>query len=168
MLQNDGVDISFNKIEKFLESIGIKTEYMDKRKIVKYLIHKGYAQGVLETYNNYLGANQKYYVPNKKISPYKIIELINSCNGVAVLAHPNTLKLSNGELKKKIFELKTAGLQGIEVLNSRMKLNQIEEYREIADNFELLKTGGSDFHEPSRDKMGVEISEENYIEIKKN
>lgn len=167
LLQDDNFDISLNKLKDYLKSINLSYDIIDKRKIVKYLIYKGYVTNVIEAYIKLIGLNRKYYVPNIKISPYKIIELIDQCHGISVLAHPNTLNFSNEDLLKRIINLKNYGLFGIEVLNKKMQTNNINFYAQIADELELIKTAGSDFHDSSVDSIGIKVSNSFYNGLKK-
>ena len=166
-MKQDGFDISKEKIEKYLEQIGLITDIMTKRSIVKYLMYKGYSNSIVETYNTLIGKRQKYYVPNKKICTQDIIKLIVECGGVPVLAHPITLGLENKELYKTIERLKSYGLCGIEVINGKLKLDNLQFYKQIANELELLETVGSDFHEPRIDNIGIDVDESMYNDIVK-
>ena len=166
-MQQDGFDISKEKIEEYLRQIGINFDIMDKRKIVKYLIHKGYSNSIIETYNKLIGKGQKYYVPNKKISPQDIIKLITSCGGISVLAHPKTLGLDDENLYIAIKRLKEYGLTGIEVINGKIDNNMFEKYKKIAMQLDLLETVGSDFHEEKIDSIGIEVDEKMYTGLVK-
>lgn len=155
-LKKDDFDISVDKVIKYLNNIKMDFEVIDKRKIVKYLIYKGYAANVMESYSKLIGFNQKYYVPNKKISPEEIIELVKECGGISVLAHPNILNLYNADLENLIKKLKYQGLEGIETINKKMKLDSSFDYSNIAKKMELIQTIGSDFHDLEFDEIGLD------------
>ncbi len=156
-LQDDNFDISVEKIINYLDSIGVNFDIMDKRKIVKYLIYKGYANGILDAYNKLIGKGQKYYIPNIKINPQEIIKLINSCEGIAVLAHPHTLNLNYNELYNLVNELKEYGLAGIEVING-VCFN--DDAKRISSKLGLLETAGSDYHDSKTAQIGIEVENE--------
>ena len=164
-MNQDGFDISKEKIENYLKQIGINSDIMSKRKIVKYLIYKGYSNSIIETYNKLIGKGRKYYVHNKKISPQNIIKLIKMCGGFSVLAHPVTLGLDDRNLYSVVEELKNYGLSGIEVVNGRLKNQTFENYKKMALQLDLLGTVGSDFHEPENDNIGIEVEEKMYNNI---
>lgn len=166
-MQQDGFDISKEKIEEYLKQVGITFDIMTKRKIVKYLMYKGYSNSIIETYNRLIGKGQKYYVPNKKMSPQEIIKLIKMCGGVSVLAHPTTLALGFDDLYKIIERLKCYGLSGIEVINKKFKNEIFEKYQKIAMDLDLLETVGSDFHDPEIDNIGISVDEKIYTGIVK-
>lgn len=164
-LRKDGIEVSIKQLKDYLDSINLDSQILDKRKLVKYLIHMGYSSTIVETYQKLIGKGQKYYVPNIKLSPKEIIELVKSCGGKTVLAHPNTITKDNKMLLSIVDELKSLGLFGMEVKNDKMKLTQTEFYQIIAHRNELLETFGSDFHNPNTDYVGVEIEQEKYKKI---
>ena len=166
-MQQDGFDISKEKIEEYLKQVGINYDIMNKRKIVKYLMYKRYSNSIIETYNSLIGKGQKYYVPNKKMSSQDIINLIKMCGGVPVLAHPTTLSLDFDDLYIVIERLKSYGLSGVEIINKKNKNGMIKDYRKIARDLDLLETVGSDFHDPEIDNIGIGVDEKIYTGIVK-
>lgn len=165
LLQKDGYIISVDLLREYLKNINLDYTILDKRKLVKYLMYMGYSNSVIETYNTLIGKNQKYYVPNKKISPEEIIELIDKCGGYTILAHPNTITNDKQLLIQILTKLKSIGLFGIEVINNKMKLCDTEFYQQLAKEYSLIETYGSDFHNPMCDRIGIEITKYNYEKI---
>lgn len=71
-----------------------------------------------------------------------------------MLAHPSTLKLSNDKLRNYIIYLLEMGLKGIEVNNlDKTSIQELEFYKLIAKELDLLKTCGSDFHNEHTTKL---------------
>lgn len=160
-----GIDISSKKVFEYLLSNNIKCDFLDKRHIVKYLIDYGYTKDVFDTYSNLIGRGTDLYIPLKKIMPVDIIELINKCGGVAVLAHPYTLSLSEKQLLLKIKELVEYGLEGIEIINGKLPKENILQYKTIANQLKLLCTVGSDFHSNKKQDIGIECEEYIYNDL---
>ena len=71
-LSLDGYDITINKLYEFLIENNLSIDLLDKKKLVKYLIYKGYAETVLDAYNKLIGYGQKYYIANYKITPNRL------------------------------------------------------------------------------------------------
>lgn len=159
-LKQLNINISKEIIDEYLNSIGIKYKYLDKRHIVKYLIHKGYTNNVPDTYNNLIGRGTKLYIPLKKIKAKDIIELINDSGGVSVLAHPSTLFLDEKDLLLKLKDLQNYGIDGIEIINNKMSQEQEILYNSLADKLNLIKTVGSDFHSIEDNDIGISCNEE--------
>lgn len=162
-----GFDISKDSIDEYLSSIGIKYDFLDKRHIVKYLIYKKYVKDVQDAYCNLIGRGTNLYMELRKIPASEIIELINKSGGVAILAHPYTLNLSDKELLLKVKELLNYGLDGIEVINSTSGKDKEMDYRNIAQKLGIIYTVGSDFHSKKAQNIGILCEEgihENLVE----
>ncbi len=118
---------------------------------------RGYVKNRDEAFEKYLGKGKAAYSERQKFTPIDGINIILQAGGLPVLAHPFTLEMSNKELEKEIALLKEAGLMGIEIYYPQHTLAQIEFYLALAKRYELLATGGTDFHGSSIPdiKLGV-------------
>jgi len=135
-LEAQKIHISVGEVRKFVhgESIG-------RPHIAHALMERGYVKSISEGFDRYIGLGAPAYVPRYKLTPEEGINIIREANGVAVLAHPGVHRLEGG-----IPEWVKMGLQGIEVLHSEHKLDDEKRYHAIAQQYNLLTTGGSDFH----------------------
>lgn len=166
LLQSDFYDISEEKVRDFIKRIHAKDDVLDKRKLVKYLLDKGYAKSVLDAYRSLIGVGQKYYIPIRKIDPIEVINLIRSGGGYAVLAHPRSLNLDQDSLRELILNLEKNGLYGVEIENINNQQLNYAYYDGLLKDTDLLCTFGSDFHS-KQDPFGVDIEEKYYSEIEK-
>lgn len=114
--------------------------------IAQVMHSKGYVDSVNEAFRAYLGSEGKAYVPKDKLGPRQAIELLKSVNATVVLAHPFLLGLQGPDLRGVIRQLKDYGLDGLEVYYTMHRPDQTETYLRIAQDMDLLVTGGSDFH----------------------
>ncbi len=73
---------------------------------------------------------------------YKALDLIHSSGAVAVLAHPTTYK--SMDLFKELTEKKL--IDGVEMYHPRNSKEDMAEIKRIADEANLIITGGTDFH----------------------
>ena len=134
--------------------------YITKRDIIDWVLCNNYSESVEEAANIFTNKNSRSYVPKYSLSFNEVVQVIKSSNGYVLLAHPNTLKYSHCELEDFILLLKKQGLDGIEVINSsKMDNTDIVFCKYIANKYNLLTSGGSDFHNSNSPSIGVEGSE---------
>jgi Predicted metal-dependent phosphoesterases (PHP family) len=131
-----GVHLSVKEVQQFAhgESIG-------RPHIAQALVEGGYVRSVPEGFDRYIGIGAPAYVPRFKLTPEEGIKLIRAAHGVAVLAHPGVQRLEEG-----IESWVEAGLQGIEVIHSKHNADDERIFSALAKEFDLITTGGSDFH----------------------
>jgi len=111
--------------------------------IARALLERGYACTVEDAFRRYLVPCN---VPKCYWPIDDAIKEIRRIGGVAVLAHPTTVSADRQELRDIIIEISDMGLDGIEVFNNMAQADEMEFLRRLADDAELLVTGGSDFH----------------------
>ena len=115
--------------------------------VARAMVKAGLCRTLDEAFERYLKKNRPAWVPKFKMSASEAIELIHQAGGVAVLAHPG-LNHSDSVIPSMV----DAGLDGIECFHTKHSTSIAEHYLEIADQFHLLVTGGSDCHGMSKGK----------------
>lgn len=111
--------------------------------IAQALLEAGHVTSITEAFDLYIGRNGPAYVERAKLTPVEAIALIHSVGGMAVVAHPRE---TEGTLEM-VPELAAAGLDGIEVYYYHdYGPGSIEELLDLAARYDLVPTGGSDFH----------------------
>lgn len=120
------------------------------------LIKKGYVTSIKEAFDTVLSVKHGLYEQPKRYSVQEVIEFISSINAVSVLAHP-LLNLSKQELVDFLPKAKEYGLLAIETKYSRYTKEECEFSTQMAKEFGLLESGGSDFHGENKPdiKIGV-------------
>ena len=141
-------DIVFST-EEILEILNRKSN-IGRPDIAKLLIKHGYVSSIKEAFDLYLeGVYQRCGKVAKGLQVEECIKLIKEAGGLAVLAHPITLKKSKEELDDLVGQLVNYGLDGIEVYHSDHSPENNEEYLNLANKYNLLISGGSDYHGPN-------------------
>ncbi len=159
ILRKDGMDISYDDV-KMLAGVDIIT-YRD---IVKFLYQKGYVDDPRDAYTKYIGNGTKAYVPSRTLTYKEILNLIEDCYGISVIAHPFTIK-QDVNLEELVCNMKKEGLLGMEITLSKVTSEQLRRYRYLIDKYNLIETTGSDFHNSEYDKLGIEVSDDYMTEI---
>lgn len=149
-LQKAGIDITFEKLQAANEgSVITRAHY------ATYLLEHGYVKDRNHAFDKYLGDHTPYFVPREKITPEMGIQLILSAGGVPILAHPVLYHLSDAHLEELVGKCKSAGLKGIEAIYSTYSPSEERQIRRIAKEYDLLISGGSDFH--GKNKAGLDL-----------
>jgi len=119
--------------------------------IARLLLEKGYARDQRDAFDRYLIPCN---VPKMRLSPQQGIELINQAKGVAVLAHPLIMTDERQTLNQNtqidlVRQMIGWGIEGLELYYTGYQLPQLQPYLELAKQYNLLITAGSDFHQES-------------------
>ena len=115
--------------------------------IAKLCVKNGYAKTIQEAFDLYLiDAYKKTRKNNAGLSYQECISLILSSKGIPVLAHPCSLELNEKELLLLLKDMINIGLKGIEVYHSNHTKEQTKQYIKLAEENNLLISGGTDFH----------------------
>lgn len=126
------------------ESVGAEAGGTVNRAVIgAYLVRHGFCGSMEEAFDKWLNLDRGLYVPPKRPDAFEIIHFIKSIGAVAVLAHP-FLNLEEPELREFLAEAE--GLDGMEVYYPKFSEEQISLAGAIADEFGLVRSGGSDFH----------------------
>lgn len=109
--------------------------------IAQAMVKMGYVASAGEAFDLYIGRDGPAYVERYKLSPLEAVSLIKQAQGLPVLAHP--LKVIHF-----LPDLVEGGLIGLEVYYNGYSAEDIRELADLARKFDLIPTGGSDFHGP--------------------
>ncbi len=126
--------------ERVLEIAGDGT--IGRPHIAQAMQERGHVKLFQEAFEKYIGYNCPAYVERDKVTPAKAVEMVIKARGLPVLAHPLTFP----EPEEMAAELKKVGLVGIEAHYKSYSTDDIERMVNIANQHNLIATGGSDFH----------------------
>ena len=121
-------------------------EVVGRPHFARALIARGHVKDKDEAFGKLLARGQPAYAERFRLSPADSISMIRAAGGVAVLAHPCSLKLGQKQLRALLLELRAAGLEGLEVYHSEHNPSQTRLYHRLATDLGLALSGGSDFH----------------------
>lgn len=107
---------------------------------------KGYASSPWTFYGKYLSCGAAGFSILKRPSPEDTARMIRACGGVCSLAHPGRITMEAEGVTALIERLIPCGLAGIEAVYSGHTFNETQYYKELAEKYGLLVTGGSDTH----------------------
>ena len=109
------------------------------------LMEQGYVTSIREAFDTILSDSGGFYVPPARLQLTDVIRDLRRMGVLPVLAHP-LQELTEAELRELLPHGIEAGLAGMETMHSSYSPEVIALAERIAKEFDLLPSGGSDFH----------------------
>ncbi|WP_374662091.1 3',5'-nucleoside bisphosphate phosphatase [Inhella sp.] len=122
----------------------------------RWLVEAGHCRDVPEVFRRFLTEGKPGFVPHRWASLSDALAWIHGAGGVAVIAHPARYKFTPNEELALFTDFKAHGGQAVEVVTGSHSASDAARYAEVALEFGLLASRGSDFHAPgeSRTELG--------------
>jgi len=155
-LRSMGVAIDPEAVRPFVSG-----GFMDRQAIAKCIVAKGYTKSVRYSWINYL--DKIDYIEGELIKPEDAFNAIHAAGGKAFLAHFH-LKIglkgySDEEARVWLKKLKELGLDGLECYYPSFSEEDRLRCAEYIEEFDFLKSGGSDFHGANRPQVKLGVGE---------
>jgi len=155
-LREMGVELTIEDVEPFVVG-GL----MDRQAIAKFLIDRGYTSIMKESWIQYI--DHIPYIEGELIDPKTAIDAIHAAGGKAFMAHfhlPIGLKgYTEAEARERLQELKDMGLDGLEYYYPSFTKEDQLRCAQYIEDFNFLKSGGSDFHGANRANIQLGVGE---------
>ena len=125
-----------------------------------WMVERGHVQDHNEAFDRYLGQGKTGDVKAFWPELARVTGWIVQSGGVAVIAHPLKYKFTGMKLRRLVVDFVAAGGGAIEVLSGRQTPDQIRHLKNLAGQYELEISIGSDFHRdsPYGAPLGVELA----------
>ncbi len=140
-LQEMGFDVTWEQVQRIAGDASVGRPH-----VAQALFEKGHVATVKEAFDKYIGRNGPAYVEREKMTPAEAVKTIISLHGVPCLAHPRDVTPDDSKLEGILAELKEAGLVAMEVYYKAYDPEAVARLRAMAERFDLLPLGGSDYH----------------------
>lgn len=123
-------------------------ELISRTHFARFLVESGVCRETNEVFRKYLTEGKPGYVEHRWATLKDAVTWIREAGGVAVLAHPARYKFSPNEEFALFTEFKSHGGQGVEVVTGSHSAAEYLVYADMAREFGLAASRGSDFHSP--------------------
>ena len=162
-----GRDLRAQEMSDGLAAVGIKGAYqgalqyvgnprlISRTHFARFLVETKVCSDTHEVFRRFLTEGKPGYVPHRWASLGEAVNWINNAGGIAVIAHPGRYKFTANEEFALFSEFKTHGGQGVEVVTGSHTINQYDKYAELALEFDLVASRGSDFHGPGESRLDL-------------
>ena len=143
-----GVSITMDEVEaEAHKDTADKKKPVGRPHIAAVLLRKGYVSSIKQAFDKYLAQGAPAYFDKERLTPQQALDLVRQSGGLPVLAHPVQLRTENdAQLERVVKDLVDLGLAGLETIHSDHDAELVEKYTALAKRYNLLTTGGSDFH----------------------
>ena len=136
-LSDLGMEIDWQRVCEFAQGGSVCRPH-----IAHALFEKGYVGSEKEAFDKYIGHGGPAHVERYKLLPSDAVKLVVDAHGLPVLAHPADIP----DLNELVSELKAVGLVGIETYYRDYSADIIAGLSKIAEQYDLIPTGGTDYH----------------------
>jgi len=111
--------------------------------VAEAMLERGYVASVQDAFDRFLGRDGPAYAERPKLLTTDAVAFVQRFGGLAVVAHPFD---GPQDLETLLADLKPAGLVGLESYYGTYTAEQVQSLVATAGRFDLIPTGGSDFH----------------------
>jgi len=140
-------ELGFNMTLDEIISASEEKAQIGRPHIARVMVKKGFADSIDDAFDTYIGKGKPAYIDKPRVDTAKAIELILSAGGLPILAHPGLLEVVDfNAYEYLVSELVPMGLKGIEVYYPNHSAEETDYFADLAEKFNLLVSGGSDFH----------------------
>lgn len=130
--------------------------YVNRAHIALELVEKGYCPSVRDAFKTLLSKDGPYFRPRVFPNVFDMIDYVEKIGAVSILAHP-FLQFDEDGLREFLTEAKKHGLCGMETVYTEFSDMQTKILKNIAKEFELLESGGSDFHGTAKPDVAMGV-----------
>lgn len=124
-------------------------DLISRTHFARYLVEIGVCSEAHDVFKRYLTEGKPGYVEHRWATLSDAIHWITQAGGEAVIAHPGRYGFTPNEEYALFTEFKAHGGRGVEVVTGSHTVPEYAKYADMAIEFDLLASRGSDFHDPS-------------------
>ena len=130
-------------------------ELISRTHFARFLVETGACQDTNEVFRRFLTEGNPGYVPHRWASLKDAVQWIVQAKGMAVIAHPARYGFTPNEEFALFTEFKNHGGQGVEVVTGSHTPAEYVTYADMAKEFDLFASRGSDFHSPDESRIDL-------------
>lgn len=140
-----GIPDAFEGALKFVGN----PDLISRTHFARYIVELGVCADPHDVFRRYLAEGKPGFVPHSWARLSDAVRWITGAGGVAVIAHPGRYDFTPNEEFALFSEFKAHGGRGVEVVTGSHTVAEYARYADMAIEFDLLASRGSDFHDPS-------------------
>jgi predicted metal-dependent phosphoesterase TrpH len=137
-----------NAFEGAIQFVG-NPDLISRTHFARFLVETGVCKDTNEVFRKFLTEGKPGFVPHRWASLRDAVHWITGAGGMAVIAHPARYKFTPNEEFALFTEFKALGGGGVEVVTGSHTAAEYVVYADMAREFGLAASRGSDFHSPN-------------------
>lgn len=131
-------------------------ELISRTHFARFLVERGHCADTSEVFRRFLAAGKPGYVPHRWARLGDAVGWITGAGGIAVIAHPARYTRFTPTQEYALFsEFAAHGGRGVEVVTGSHSAADSVKYADMALEFDLLASRGSDFHSPTESRTDL-------------
>jgi 3',5'-nucleoside bisphosphate phosphatase len=143
-LEKAGIGGSFEGALKYVGN----PDLISRTHFARHLVESGVCRDTYEVFRKYLVQGKPGFVAHQWAGLKDAVHWITGAGGQAVIAHPGRYKFTPNEEYALFTEFIAHGGRGVEVVTGSHTPSDYVKYADMAREFNLLASRGSDFHSP--------------------
>lgn len=144
-LDDLGVDLGWGPVAR--EAVG---GLPTRAHVARALVREGHAPDEAAVFRRWLGRGRPAFVEKRPTRPPDVFEMVHAAGGVVILAHPGR-EFGAADVRRWVEQ----GLDGVEIRHPRNGPGVRTRLGHLADELELLRGGGSDWHGDDERHAGI-------------
>ena len=140
-LWRSGIKDALEKTQNFS-----KTDMLTRTHFAQMLISEGYCKDMKAVFRRYLTGKKPGGVSVEWKGFDEVVHWIHAAGGKALIAHPLRYRMTNTKIKKLLIDFKGVLGDGIEVVTGTSTEEEVKLSSQLAKDYNLLESCGSDFH----------------------
>jgi 3',5'-nucleoside bisphosphate phosphatase len=123
-------------------------QLISRTHFARYIVETGTCSDTNEVFRHYLAEGKPGFVPHRWAALGDAVRWITGAGGLAVIAHPGRYRFTPTEEYALFTEFIAHGGRGVEVVTGSHTAAEYVKYADMAQEFGMLASRGSDFHSP--------------------
>jgi len=130
-------------------------ELISRTHFARHLVEQKVCSDTGEVFRRYLTEGKPGFVPHRWATLGDTVRWIREAGGLAVIAHPGRYRFNATEEYALFSEFKQHGGEGVEVITGSHNQADYKKYADMASEFDLAASRGSDFHSPEESRIDL-------------
>ncbi|MES2889064.1 MAG: 3',5'-nucleoside bisphosphate phosphatase [Pseudomonadota bacterium] len=130
-------------------------ELISRTHFARHLVDSGVCHDTQDVFRRFLVEGKPGFVPHRWATLGDAVRWITQAGGEAVIAHPARYKLTPNEEFALFSEFKAHGGRAVEVVTGSHSPDEYIRYADMATEFGLMASRGSDFHSPTESRVDL-------------